>query len=205
MIKRFLSALICVGFLLSASICASDEITIRTIITPIGSQSEKWGAAGLMVCIGGETIPNGGCGTSDVTATDWDGNSITIEQSSCTFTPYDEDCGKMVFFIDDGDHEFDSGDTVYEVRGSGASGFCFNYYCSDDNSYIDSPMCSDAGGEQGYCPAGFKQMHSLGLWGRCSIGAGGDYDCFLPPGASCAVPPPYTYSYFVGRAFVCCQ
>ena len=122
----------------------ADEITIRTIVTPIGSQSEKWGAAGLMVCVGGETIPNGGCGTTDISNVDTStGGTIDIDQSFC---PGDEDCGKVFLFIDEDpqNHEFDSSDTIYEVRGSGGfAGFsecrvvektCYIF----DSSYLNS-------------------------------------------------------------------
>ena len=118
----------------------ADEIKIRTIVTPIGSQSEKWGAAGLMVCIGGKPINQGGCGVDDVKAYDLNGNEITIKQDTCHFPVQagdDEDCGKLIIFKDKidpatgkGDHQFTKTihsskyDTVYEVRGSGGGGNC---------------------------------------------------------------------------------
>ena len=103
----------------------ADQITIRTIVTPIGSQSEKWGAAGLMVCIVGETIPNGGCGAGV--------NGGYRIQPGTTTTKEEitglED-GTIVIFKDTSDgsgagsnhqYDYDSGfpsdsDTVYEVK-----------------------------------------------------------------------------------------
>jgi len=110
MIKRFLSVLICVSFLLSASICVSDEIKIRTVVTPIGQQVEKLGTAGLMVCVTNETVANGGCGTGG-----------TITAKNATTGAYDVDIdntqsGTVVIFLDDGDHQFDADDIVYDVR-----------------------------------------------------------------------------------------
>ncbi len=108
------------------SFVRADQIRIRTIITPVGSQSEKWGAAGLMVCIGGEPINVGGCGINDVIGVNRKSaegtETIDIEQQFCDTTSAEEYCNKMVFFVDDGDHQFGSGDTVYEVRGREGAG-----------------------------------------------------------------------------------
>ena len=118
--------------LMTGDLAFADQIKIRTIITPVGSQSEKWGAKGLMVCIGGEPINVGGCGTQDVNAFEVDGIAITtIEQADCDGTfPDDKDCGKMIFFLDgDDNHQFADDslgnplDTVYEARGGGGGRF----------------------------------------------------------------------------------
>ncbi|MCK4859107.1 MAG: hypothetical protein KAS87_00945, partial [Candidatus Omnitrophica bacterium] len=81
----------------------------------------KWGAAGLMVCIGGEPINVGGCGINDVIGVNRKSaegtETIDIEQQFCDTTSAEEYCNKMVFFVDDGDHQFGSGDTIYEVTG----------------------------------------------------------------------------------------
>ncbi|MCD6093269.1 MAG: hypothetical protein J7J51_00520 [Candidatus Omnitrophica bacterium] len=111
MIKRFLSVLICVSFLLSASICVSDEIKIRTVVTPIGQQVEKLGTAGLMVCITNETVANGGCGTGGTIrakdAADPANKKVDIDNTQS---------GTVVIFLDDGDHQFGTNDIVYDVR-----------------------------------------------------------------------------------------
>ena len=122
--------------LLSTSFSYGDEIKIRTIVTPIGSQSEKWGAAGLMVCVVGDDIPQGGCGAGV--------NGGFRIQPGTTATKEEitglED-GTLIIFKDTSDgsgagenHQYDyqSGwdtysDTIYEVRGSGGGipgGFC---------------------------------------------------------------------------------
>ncbi len=126
MIKRFLLALICMSFLLSASIrvASADEITIRTIITPIGSQCEKWGAAGLMVCIGGGKIEDGGCG--DGVKEGWkaaDSSAVDPEKIDINYNDI------IIFKDTKENHEFDFADTgwwhastsdlIYEVRGAG--------------------------------------------------------------------------------------
>jgi len=94
----------------------ADEIKIRAIVTPIGSQSEKWGAAGLMVCVTGEKVEDGGCGESGkVEAIDARDTSKKVEIDN-------DDSGKLVFFVDkDNSHSFsaDGSDWVYEVLGGG--------------------------------------------------------------------------------------
>ncbi len=108
MSKKFLFALICVSFLLFASICVSDEIKIRTVVTPIGQQVEKLGTTGLMVCVTNETVANGGCGTGGtITAKDPAGKDVKIDNTKA---------GTVVIFLDDGNHQFDKDDVVYEVR-----------------------------------------------------------------------------------------
>jgi len=106
----------------------ADEIRIRTIVTPIGSQSEKWGAAGLMVCIGGEPINQGGCGSSVTKG--WkikeDGTKEQIEIKNNDIIIF-----KDTYPSANPNHQFDGGsveswaDTIYEVRGAGGgSGNC---------------------------------------------------------------------------------
>lgn len=87
----------------SGDFAFADEIKIRTIVTPIGSQSEKWGAAGLMVCVVGDRVEDGGCG--------W---AVAIDGYE------DED---LVIFKDENDnHEYDAGDKIYDIVGKGGAG-----------------------------------------------------------------------------------
>ncbi|MCK4859189.1 MAG: hypothetical protein KAS87_01380 [Candidatus Omnitrophica bacterium] len=110
-------------FFLPLSSVKADQIRIRTIITPVGSQSEKWGAKGLMVCIGGQPIASGGCNATG-------GYRINPDNSRTEIT---FDVNDVVIFEDTSDgsaagsnHQYDytsgsesSSDTVYEVRGGG--------------------------------------------------------------------------------------
>jgi len=90
-------------------LCLSDEIKIRTVVTPIGQQVEKLGTAGLMVCVTNETVANGGCGTGGtITAKDPAGSDVKIDNTKA---------GTVVIFLDnDGNHQFDADDIVYNVR-----------------------------------------------------------------------------------------
>ncbi len=157
--------------LLATSFSYGDEITIRAIITPIGSQTEKWGAVGMMVCVAGEEISEGGCGTENSKAWGFgkDGNKVEIEIKQKN--PGDKDYDKLIFFTDTltgtppkGDHQFTHGewhnkdywDTVYEVRGEEISGSCV---------YVESE-----GGEDCYlcrsdkpCPAGYTDKGILAV------------------------------------------
>ncbi len=141
------------SLLVTGDLAFADQIRIRTIITPVGSQSEKWGAAGLMVCIGGEPINVGGCGEADVNASNVLGNPITIDNDGT-------DKGHMIFFKDEDDnHQFadDFGtpkDTVYWVQQpSGGGAICISLKCfatgrSDTSVAIDSctpPSCPISG------------------------------------------------------------
>ncbi len=148
--------------LLSTSFSYGDEITIRTIITPIGSQCEKWGAAGLMVCIGRKPIPEGGCGQT-VT----EGWKINNDFAG-TKEKIDINYNDIVIFKDTSDghggdpnHQFDfkdgwpsDSDTIYEVRGSGGgegilsctekySGSCTGVTATGDEvcAFYDAGVC----------------------------------------------------------------
>ena len=93
-------------------LCLSDEIKIRTVVTSIGQQVEKLGTAGLMVCVTNETVEtvaNGGCGTGGtITAKDPAGSDVKIDNTKA---------GTVVIFLDnDGSHQFDADDIVYNVR-----------------------------------------------------------------------------------------
>ncbi|MCK4859524.1 MAG: hypothetical protein KAS87_03080 [Candidatus Omnitrophica bacterium] len=139
---------------------SADQIRIRTIITPVGSQSEKWGAKGLMVCIGGETIPNGGCGqivTGGFEIQSGGALGAVIEDTNLIAT------NDIVIFEDTSDgsaagsnHQYDytsgsesGSDTVYEVSGGsgeytqrGLYGHC--YTIVDDrgpNSCVNTSPC----------------------------------------------------------------
>lgn len=80
----------------------------------------------------------------------------------------------------------------------------FTYYCNFSGSVLPTPpnICTDAGGAQGYCPSGFRQIYDLGSWGACHYDTDSDY--FRPPGGGC------DYSWFshnpdLGEAYVCSQ
>ncbi len=51
--------------------------------------------------------------------------------------------------------------------GAGSSGITFTYYCYNTTTTPTGliPQCSNAGGSQGYCPAGCTQRNSVGAWG----------------------------------------
>ncbi|MCK4859192.1 MAG: hypothetical protein KAS87_01395 [Candidatus Omnitrophica bacterium] len=108
----------------------ADQIRIRTIITPVGSQSEKWGAKGLMVCIGGETISNGGCGFGVNTGVDASGNTVDFKADD------------VVIFEDKSpeDHRYTVGtDTVYAVKGtSGGVGGMVRNFSATDSGYVSN-------------------------------------------------------------------
>ncbi len=137
--------------LVTGDLAFADEITLRAIVTPIGSQTEKWGAVGMMVCVAGKPISEGGCGTEDTTVKGFDKDgketAVIIEQEDCTLiTGRGKDCDKLVFFVDElktpdgknkGDHQFTGDndkifphpakkywDTVYAVRGAEQEEVC---------------------------------------------------------------------------------
>ncbi|MEA3560247.1 MAG: hypothetical protein U9R31_00550 [Candidatus Omnitrophota bacterium] len=78
----------------------------------------------------------------------------------------------------------------------GGGGGCVTYYCN-----INAPnQCFDSGDpQQGYCPAGFKQIYYCGSWGYCT--AMGSY-WYTPPGGGCFG---FGVSCPVGHGFVCCR
>jgi len=177
----------------TGDLCFSDEIRIRTIVTPIGSQSEKWGAAGLMVCIGGEPINQGGCGSSVTKG--WkikeDGTKEQIEIKNNDIIIF-----KDTYPSANPNHQFDGGsveswaDTIYEVRGSGGEvpegaiiGVCKEreqicaFGCSPHSQMID---CTNPAGDAycesytgsgcGYCSGGTQE--------RCACSTG-NLRCYI--------------------------
>ncbi len=104
------------------------------------------------------------------------------------------------------------GHTANEIEGVVASGISYTYYCFN-NAIYGTPVCTDAGGSQGYCPTGYQQKSALGSWGCCGSGSGpncGSGTYFLPPGNDCGtggepnIGPP-VFKYIQGQAFVCSQ
>lgn len=95
------------------------------------------------------------------------------------------------------------GDTqrAIEAAVAAASGASFTYYCNLSSDVLPTPpnICTNAGGTQGYCPSGFKQIADLGSWGGCS---GGAPAIFRPPGGGC---PSGWNVYTGGEAYVCSQ
>lgn len=91
---------------------------------------------------------------------------------------------------------------------AGSGGISFTYYCNNSGSNV----CTNSGGAQGYCPAGFKQIYDLGSWGFCRSGfySNGHYPdhngsstWYFPPGGNCL--DQYATGHEAGRAFVCSQ
>ncbi|MCK9431299.1 MAG: hypothetical protein M0R17_15130 [Candidatus Omnitrophica bacterium] len=82
---------------------------------------------------------------------------------------------------------------------SGGGGFSYTYYCFSSTTY-GAPVCTNAGGSQGYCPSGYTQKLALGSWGCCS-------GSFSPPGCSCGAG--FAGCSFgsnaLGYAYVCSQ
>jgi len=96
---------------------------------------------------------------------------------------------------------------LYAYNGSswvkqGGSVVSYTYYCFSDDSW-GTPVCTDAGGNQGFCLSGYTQRVSLGSWGFCrNIGKGSYYYIYLiPPGGSCSSG--CDICEFVGNAYVC--
>ena len=96
-------------------------------------------------------------------------------------------------------------DSLYHYNGSAwvasGGGISFTYYCFT-TSLFGFPVCSDAGGSQGYCPSGYSQRAVLGYWGNCPHPSGPVYYYFLPPAGVCAGEPTST---IVGMAYICSQ
>ncbi|MDD3345698.1 MAG: hypothetical protein PHO34_04660 [Candidatus Omnitrophica bacterium] len=100
---------------------------------------------------------------------------------------------------------YDSDDNnMYVCNGTSwlvlSKGSAFTYYCFSSSAY-GSPVCTNYGGSQGYCPSGYTQQGSLGAWGRC-YDSSGNYAYMRPPGGSCGGS--YSGST-VGNAYVCSQ
>jgi len=93
--------------------------------------------------------------------------------------------------------------STWQTLGGGVS---YTYYCFSTGS-TGTPVCTNAGGTQGYCPSGYTQKLVLGSWGYCSTNfwyGGTAYAIatyLLPPGGSCGS---YNTSV-VGNAYVCSQ
>ncbi len=91
-------------------------------------------------------------------------------------------------------------------RWASAGSVSYTYYCFSDSSW-GTPVCTNAGGAQGYCPSGYTQQLALGSWGRC-YNSQSDYhsDYFLPPGGVCGTVTGYNIGgNYVGSAYVCSQ
>ena len=108
------------------------------------------------------------------------------------------------------------GSACIDTWPSGGGGYSYTHYCYNTN--FGTPVCVNAGGTQGYCPAGYKQEKALGAWGSCYIycpsegrtvhtaftalgycgGGTGDYD--LLPGGTCGVDH---HTRVVGSAYIC--
>jgi len=82
-------------------------------------------------------------------------------------------------------------------------GISYTYYCFT-NSTFGTPVCTNAGGAQGYCPSGYTQKLALGSWGIRCANAGSAYGFYPPPGGSCGSSWT-SYGSVVGQAYVCSQ
>jgi len=124
-------------------------------------------------------------------------------QGAVTFAPISEPAAysEGTLYYDSSEHNFKyRNDSSWQTVGGGIT---ITYYCFV-SSGTGSPVCTDAGGSQGYCPSGYTQRLALGSWGHCYLSTtsvGNDY--FLPPGASCGTDCVSTR--IVGSAYICSQ
>ena len=81
-------------------------------------------------------------------------------------------------------------------------GASFTYYCNLATGALPTPpnICTNAGGRQGYCPSGFRQIYDLGSWGNCFRS---DSYYFRPPGGGC--PNVWYVLINGGEAYVCSE
>ena len=75
------------------------------------------------------------------------------------------------------------------------------YYCFKDAGY-GTPVCVDAGGSQGFCPAGQTQQAALGEFGECFYcGRGCDNSYPFMPGTTCGSR--LRFRHVAGDAYLC--
>ncbi|MDP1845487.1 MAG: pilus assembly PilX N-terminal domain-containing protein [Candidatus Moranbacteria bacterium] len=91
-----------------------------------------------------------------------------------------------------------------EAAVAATGGASFTYYCNIAAGALPTPsnICTNAGGTQGYCPSGFRQIYDLGSWGFCGYGSPIPATYFRPPGGCCSSG--WTV-YNSGEAYVCSQ
>jgi len=89
-----------------------------------------------------------------------------------------------------------------EAAVAATGGASFTYYCNFATVTLPTPpnICTNAGGTQGYCPSGFRQIYDLGSWGNCFRS---DSYYFRPPGGGC--PNVWYVLINGGEAYVCSQ
>ena len=78
-----------------------------------------------------------------------------------------------------------------EAAVAATGGASFTYYCNFATVTLPTPpnICTNAGGTQGYCPSGFRQIYDLGSWGNCAIDFPYGYGFgahFRPAGGGCS-------------------
>ena len=155
-----------------------------------------------------QVAPPAGCGSGQVLG--WSGSSWgCVDMSSGGVSTWNEISG-IPSDISDGDSDDQtlsvSGQTLSLTDGGSVtlpSGVSYTYYCFTSPSG-GTPVCTNAGGTQGYCPSGYTQKLALGSWGTCSNG--GAYGTwFLPPGSTCGYESGYGKGIAVGNAYVCSQ
>ena len=78
-----------------------------------------------------------------------------------------------------------------EAAVAATGGASFTYYCNFATVALPTPpnICTNAGGTQGYCPSGFRQIYDLGSWGNCAIDFPYGYGFgahFRPAGGGCS-------------------
>lgn len=93
-------------------------------------------------------------------------------------------------------------DKVLVSDSSGLAGWeqsTYTYYCFTDNSQNGLPVCTNAGGTQGHCPAGSVEKRGLGSFGNC-VSSTGYYSGYFLPGGRCLSNG---QGFVRGQAFLC--
>lgn len=141
-------------------------------------------------------------GDSQMTSADLPNNTGDIRLKVHTSAPPTE-AGLQgeIAYASDGYLYVNNGSSTWVKQGGG--GASFTYYCNlaTDAQPTPSNICTNAGGTQGYCPAGFRQIYDLGSWGYCGDASVHGY-FFRLPGGGC-------FSGWgvvnLGEAYVCSQ
>ena len=107
--------------------------------------------------------------------------------------------GKGTMYYDsDDNHAYVCNGTAWKMIETDSSAI-YTHYCYSNAAY-GSPLCTNSGGAQGYCPSGYVQRAALGAWGYCATLMGLPF--VLPPGGSCGAG---YITFTAGNAYVCAQ
>ncbi|MDD5116376.1 MAG: hypothetical protein PHW98_04865 [Candidatus Omnitrophica bacterium] len=188
-------------FIFNCPSCFAEEITITTYYpSPYGSYNELQ-TNKLAV---GDTNGNGNLDAADQPPANgqlYTARSVIYKPQS-PLPASDTREGEVVYNNSDKQLYVYKGSSVgWQAIGTG--GITYTYYCFSSSDF-GTPVCTNAGGTQGYCPSGYTQKAALGSWGYCPSGpfaAASGY--LLPPGGSCG--PGCAYSGVLGSAYVCSQ